>query len=44
LQETMPWHNDGAYLDTMNPDAVAEFIRVTHRAYADRFGSQGNRI
>jgi hypothetical protein len=36
--ETTPWHNDGAYLDTMNPDAVAEFIRVTHRAYADRFG------
>jgi hypothetical protein len=37
-QEPTPWHNDGAYLDTMNPEAVAEFIRVTHRAYADRFG------
>jgi hypothetical protein len=33
-----PWHNDGAYLDTMNPDAVAEFIRLTHQAYADRYG------
>jgi len=39
------WHNDGTYLDTMNPDAVAEFIRVTHRAYADRFGKDfGNLI
>ncbi len=32
------WHNDGAYLDEMNPDAVAEFIRLTHQAYADRYG------
>ena len=32
------WHNDGAYLDTMDPDAVAEFILVTYRAYADRYG------
>ena len=35
--EPRAWHNDGAYLDTLNPDAVAEFIRVTHRAYADRY-------
>ena len=33
-----PWYNDGQYLDTMNPDAVAEFIHVTHQAYADRYG------
>lgn len=32
------WHNDGAYLDTMNPEAVQEFIHVTHQAYADRYG------
>jgi len=32
------WYNDGQYLDTMNPDAVAEFIHVTHQAYADRYG------
>ena len=31
------WHNDGAYLDTMNREAVAEFIRVTHEAYAERY-------
>ena len=33
-----PWYNDGAYLDTMNAEAVAEFIHVTHQAYADRYG------
>ncbi len=32
------WFNDGTYLDTLSADAVAEFIRVTHRAYADRYG------
>ncbi len=37
LQRTSGWHNDGSYLDTMNPEAVKEFIRVTHKAYADRY-------
>jgi len=32
------YYNDGQYLDTMNPQAVAEFIRITHHAYAERFG------
>ncbi len=36
--ETVSWHNDGSYLDTLSSEAVAEFIRVTHRAYADRYG------
>ncbi len=35
---TSGWFNDGGYLDTMNADAVAEFIHVTHQAYADRCG------
>jgi len=38
LQRPRPWENDGTYLDTMNPDAVAEFIRVTHQAYRKRYG------
>ncbi|MFB3893497.1 MAG: glycosyl hydrolase [Phycisphaerae bacterium] len=42
--ETSGWHNDGAYLDTMNPQAVAEFIRVTHQAYADRFQNYFGKI
>jgi len=31
------WYNAAAYLDTMNAQAVDEFLRVTHQAYADRF-------
>jgi hypothetical protein len=38
MQPPDPWINDAPYLDTMNPAAVAEFIRVTHEAYAERFG------
>lgn len=30
------WENDGTYLDTMNPDAVREFIRITHQEYKKR--------
>lgn len=33
-----PWFNGQTYLDTMNPDAVAEFIRVTHEAFKHEFG------
>ncbi len=36
-QEPNGWTNDGGYLDTMNPDAVAEYIRVTHDEYAARY-------
>ena len=32
------WWNDAPYLDTMNGEAVREFIHLTHQAYADRFG------
>ncbi len=38
-QQPRAWENDGTYLDTMNRQAVAEFIRVTHQAYYERFGS-----
>ncbi|MGI5817742.1 MAG: glycosyl hydrolase [Armatimonadota bacterium] len=40
LQEVSGWTNDGGYLDTMNPDAVAEFIRVTHDEYAARYADE----
>ena len=32
------WFNEAPYLDVLSADAVAEFIRVTHQAYADRYG------
>ena len=38
-----PWFNNEAYVDTLNPKAIAEFIKVTHEAYykefSDEFGS-----
>ncbi|HAU37358.1 MAG TPA: hypothetical protein DCX07_06525 [Phycisphaerales bacterium] len=37
-QKPYGWHNDGTYLDTMNPQAVTEFLRTTHDAYAARCG------
>ncbi len=38
------WTNDGGYLDTMDPDAVAEYMRVTHEAYAQRYGEDFGRV
>ena len=41
--EPMSWYNGQTYLDTMNPEAVAKFIRVTHERYfaeiGDKFGN-----
>ncbi len=37
FQEPSGWTNDGGYLDTLSREAVAEFIRVTHEAYAERY-------
>jgi hypothetical protein len=34
------WYNGQAYLDTLNPKAVAEFIRLTHGEYHRRFGRE----
>ena len=36
--EPNTWFNNYTYLDTMNPEAVARFIEVTHQAYKDRCG------
>jgi len=40
--DPMSWYNGQTYLDTMNPEAVAKFIRVTHERYfaeiGDKFG------
>ena len=33
-----PWYNGQTYLDTLNPEATAKFIEVTHDAYARRLG------
>jgi hypothetical protein len=45
VDEPTSWHNGYTYLDTMNHDAVKEFIRVTHEAYYKFFGKEfGKRI
>lgn len=28
-----PWFNNHAYVDTLNPDAISDFISLTHEAY-----------
>ncbi len=36
LADCSPWYNGYTYLDTLNPEAVAAFIKVTHDAYAEK--------
>lgn len=40
VMEEEAWFEDQAYVDTMNPDAIAEFIRVTHEAYYQYVGEE----
>ena len=43
--EPMSWYNGQTYLDTMNPEAVAKFIRVTHERYFSEMGEKfGNSV
>lgn len=34
-----PWFNNQAYVDTLNPEAVREFIRITYEAYERELGA-----
>ncbi len=34
------WFNNRGYADMLNPDAVEAFLRITHEAYAARFGDE----
>ncbi|HCE43361.1 MAG TPA: hypothetical protein DET40_07420 [Lentisphaeria bacterium] len=34
LEDNSPWYNGFTYLDTMSDDAVKQFIKTTHEAYA----------
>lgn len=40
MQEVSGWTNDGGYLDTLSPEAVAKFIEITHEAYAARYADE----
>ncbi len=39
-----PWFNNQAYVDTLNPEAIAEFIRITHEAYYQNAGEHFGRL
>ena len=40
-----PWFNNHAYVDTMNPDAISDFIEKTHEVYARHVGNYfGNTV
>ncbi|MEI6519775.1 MAG: glycosyl hydrolase [bacterium] len=36
IDDTSAWFNNGTYLDTMNHEAVQEFIKITHQKYTEK--------
>lgn len=40
IAEPSPWFNGETYMDTLNPDAVKEFIRITYERYKDVLGDE----
>lgn len=39
-QEENPWYNNQTYVDTLNPEAVKEFIRLTYEGYWQAAGKE----
>lgn len=35
-----PWFNNQAYLDTLNPEAVNQFLQAAHEKYAEQVGDE----
>ncbi len=35
VSKPTPWFNNQTYADTLNPDAIAKFVEVTHQRYYD---------
>ncbi len=44
LNPPTPWHNGQTYLDTMNEEAVREFIEVTHEKYSKEIGDNFGKL
>lgn len=38
-----PWFNNQPYVDTLNPDAIHDFIQITHEAYLKAVGDEFGR-
>ncbi|MBO4345103.1 MAG: hypothetical protein J5833_05075, partial [Victivallales bacterium] len=43
ISEKMPWFNDQTYVDTLNPDAIREFVKITHEKYFSKVGDEFNK-
>lgn len=39
-EKPSPWYNGQTYIDTLNPEAVKEFARVTHETYKKAVGDE----
>ncbi|MCD7776065.1 MAG: hypothetical protein LUH54_01660, partial [Firmicutes bacterium] len=35
-----PWFNNSCYIDTLNPDAAREFVKITYEAYKEHLGDK----
>lgn len=40
IGEKLPWFNNAAYVDTLNPNAIRKFLDVTYRKYAECLGNE----
>lgn len=40
VETSNSWHNDQTYIDTLNPEAVKEFVKVTHEKYKRWIGDE----
>ena len=43
IQDPSDWYNGQTYVDTLSPDAIREFVEVTHERYARALGRQFGR-
>lgn len=39
-QAPFGWYNNQSYLDTLNPEAVAKFLEITHECYKRKLGNE----
>lgn len=39
-----PWHNNQTYVDTLNKEAIDEFIKITYEAYQSAVGDEFDKI
>ena len=39
-QEESPWYNNQTYVDTLNPQAIQQFIRLTYENYLESVGAE----